>query len=1726
MAGDKFTLEIFADTSAAESALKRFAQNQKALARDLAKPQTAQSKVTAPQILGGAREAGQLSRQVAFAEKQGVISSEDAARYRTQIKGIVAEFKRDLASLGVEDAGAEIDKAYRNGAAQARRAFKKISESGEKLSDSQERQARATDAETRASRAATAERVKANVEASRKIREQARPGRFDGTYQDSPDISRKLYREADSLYRGAGREDQSVVEKNTEKTRAETAGIKAEREAARQTEEATAEQRILDEKEQAATRKAIAAKLLKVKTDLAAAVDPEVQAAQTERARLNALNRNRASTAVAVDPQVQQALTDRLAAQKISKSTANAEALARPAVVKAMYEEAVQRQITSNDIRASRAVNKEVTESAVRMKGAQDAQTRQIRKNLIAQQRAGGAGTLFQRGYSRLTGQPPLDAPTGGQFFGRKLATTAGYGITAAASYAVVGGIAKSIKEAEELDRVMNDIGFQLDSFRDREDIKFDIPSTDQVRGQILQIARDTGLAADEVGRVAFQLQGAFGGDVVRSMRETAAAAEFVRITGQSLEETVDAFTALTQSFEDGQLSARDFGDTAFGLQERFGVLAKEIQAFAADLAPVAAATGFTVQELEALGAAAQKFSGRSGSQLAEAFGRIIPQVQERAGEFIGLFRDTPGLRQFSDELTNAFSSNDIQGVFQVLIEAYGQMSGAQQSLIVDMLGGRREAAALIGVLENGDEILKEWNNTFNDTGKQSERFTAFNQTLNQQLAKFGEQLTQLGIDIFESGFKDLLEFILASGGQVVGLLGQLTGAFGALNGAIPGGYGDAFEGLPGKILAVVAAMKLLQAASKTALAGRLAGAVPFAGGGGLGSTISRGFLTQANQGLAAQRATQALGYYGPPIPAPILQSAYQGGTAPQPPTTIRGAINDQGVRATGRAAAQNTAAGIRKGFENNKGVLIATGLIIGASIIDSIAEQVQETAIRNAQAEFEGLSERLASGGTLSDSERRRLERAKYGVDNQTAQELQDARTLANIPGIGYLTGKPALALSGSDLQTEAEQTEARRILNAQTSGTLQQQIDQIAEAGLLGVQDGLQVFASEDGTLDASDEINTDEIRQIIDKAAAGGELNTQEQQIYDYILMLSEKGFQGVQAIVDLFNGTQEEQNFGTATQTLEAVTARYEAGDASRGEYMAALARAASGARELIDAGAATDEQMVTSLEAIEKFRQEVSQALLSSIELANQYRAIRTGNEDPARLASQLLTAIGSGDLNAEDTKTAVDQYFAAQRELLQLRIDAADSVAEANRIARRGIANSPVARAAAIGAQLELDPQFQAFFENLGDGAALGLGGLEQFSEDVSDLMIAWGIGAKEAALIAINGAIDLAQAGLEAAAASGAGTAGFEVAVRALQELKRSRRALLNGDLDSVSPEDPDRTRAEVQDAEEEAASRALDAMDSRFALMESLTEDPVALAEIAVRRAREALRLADTPTEIRNAQAELNNAQTALRHSIEDVYDSQFELLESTTEDPVKLARYALQRAQEELRRAQATGDQAAINRALAAINEANRGVRSALQEAFDAQTSLLIAIADAAGNTVRSARLALQQAQRDLRRLRDQDAGTAAIRNARAQVVASQAGVRDALLARRQDHYQFLYDMGRITTGQLVSYLQSLLSIPDLTRQQIQDIQLQIRNLRQELGQDFQFNLPTELALPTLFEVRRADQSGGRNFTDNRQVTINVEVGSNVDLAALESVLAANVGANVNGTIPRRY
>lgn len=1504
--------------------------------------------------------------------------------------------------------------------------------------------------------------------------------------------------------------------------------------------EATASAAAAAEQEAIARREAAVAKEVAART--------ERKAVLTER-----------DTLLASDPAF-------LAAERAAAEAAAAKkAAVRDATAESRHRNALNAKIATEEQRAF--VDNQLTSTAEGREVVYQRELERVRlQRLRAEKRAAIRAadspppTFFQRASARLRGGDPLDQKPLGQFLGGKALTTVGFAASSIALFGLVGGLTSAVKEAEELERVFNNIEFQLDSLGQSDRI-------DEVSQSLRQLARDAGIGAAEAARVFFQFQGAFSGDTTRALRETASAVELVRITGLSLEETVDAFTALTQNFEDGNLTIREVGDTALGLQERFGVLADQTISFAADLAPVAEAAGFTVQELEALGASAQKFSGRSGSSLAEAFGRIIPQVQANASALIGLFQSIPDLQSQVPDLSRAFAVGDIQQVFEVLIRNFDRLNAVQQNQVVALLGGRREAAALIGVLENGGQILNEWSGNIDDSGKQAERFSRLQETMSQRLARFSETLKLLGVAIFEAGLQDFFKDVISLGGEVASALTIIGQAVATVNAA--------FGGLPGKILLAVAALKGIQAIAASGIGQRIGGLLPSVGAGAGGGAVGLSSLFLSSPSRLALAGTASAN--------PLSDSLRL--------------IRAQGFTETGQAVAQNVSRGVREGYERNKGLVNAAAALVAFQLIDSFFTRLNAEAEQQGLDRFQGIRRSLEQGN-LSDAQRARLASQATSFSPGNSRFINDVGQIPLVGGIlsGFSAKAAELTTGVNPVEEQAAINESRRILNSQIADDLVTQINAIRDAGFLGNRDEFGRLLENNiaitsttpgnrllGEAAKSVDIAPDELLRIAEKAASGGVLSDEEQQIF----------FQAQAAFADFYAnnaafqaaaaGTADDPRYREATLTLEQATATFEGGDLSAGQYAKALRAVAEGARLQILAGVDDAERLKELYGQVNAYKDFVSQNLVEQLDLLNSLRSLRTGRDDLQGQASSLRALINSGSLNSEDLASSLTQFLELQQQIIDKRVAAADSAEEAARIAQRGIAVPKDIRVALVLQQLNDNLNFGEFADGIAADFEKNVDGIGDFNQQTAQLIVEQGLSARDARLLILDKLIAQTQA-LIAALPEGKIDADLKGRLAALQQ-ERRRTSNFKAD---VPVEDVNRVRGEQNQANSDAEDRAREIQDARFALLEAQAgDDPIASARIGVQRARAALAAAgndkaailqaradlinaqntlrdaensliesrfdlaaafaaDDPAEVArlaiakaqfqlgsatnegeriSAQIAIVNAQRELRQAVEDIFDSQFELAGAlVANDPVKAAQVELAKANAAVERAKNAAER---NRALAQRISAQRQLQDALNDVINSQVDVAIALADVAGNTVESAQLALKLAVQKLRQLQSSGAGQADLNRARSDVINAQGAVRDALLSDRQSYFQFLFDMGRITTGQLIEYLQSLLDIPNLTRQQVRDIQLQIKQLRDELGQDFQFNLPANLALPTAYQVQRVDQSGSlAAVTDNRQVNIEVSVNSNVDLAELERVLTTAVRTPVTGIVQRRY
>jgi len=275
--------------------------------------------------------------------------------------------------------------------------------------------------------------------------------------------------------------------------------------------------------------------------------------------------------------------------------------------------------------------------------------------------------------------------------------------------------------------------------------------------------------------------------------------------------------------------------------------------------------------------------------------------------------------------------------------------------------------------------------------------------------------------------------------------------------------------------------------------------------------------------------------------------------------------------------------------------------------------------------------------------------------------------------------------------------------------------------------------------------------------------------------------------------------------------------------------------------------------------------------------------------------------------------------------------------------------------------------------------------------------------------------------------------------------------------------------------------------------------------------------------------ADQQVRAAQAALRDASYALFSSEI-----AGEDPLAQARVAEALAKEQLKDARG-----AVERANAQVNlnNAQRALADAMQEARYSMYSLRQSELQAMDDEVGAAQVAAELARQQLNDAISRGAGTATINNLRAQVITADKQARDTVINEKLDEYKWLLDMGQITQSQYVRYLESLQSTLAPGSKQFKDLALTIKQLKDGISGDLQANLPTSLTLPTLYEVRRFNQTGansggatsaGIGYQDNRQVSVEFNInGADPDVtsqvvAAMEDVL----GVNRSGYGQRRF
>lgn len=326
------------------------------------------------------------------------------------------------------------------------------------------------------------------------------------------------------------------------------------------------------------------------------------------------------------------------------------------------------------------------------------------------------------------------------------------------------------------------------------------------------------------------------------------------------------------------------------------------------------------------------------------------------------------------------------------------------------------------------------------------------------------------------------------------------------------------------------------------------------------------------------------------------------------------------------------------------------------------------------------------------------------------------------------------------------------------------------------------------------------------------------------------------------------------------------------------------------------------------------------------------------------------------------------------------------------------------------------------------------------------------------------------------------------------------------------------------LRDAQSNKVQAVRDIEDAQMAWAEVLAgDDPVAQnaakmqqAQVNLLRARQDKdpgSIIRGEQEVFKLQKEGEKNQQAILASRLDVQAAIFE------KDPVKSAQIALQQAEAAV--ANAEGEQAK-NEAEAARIRASRSLEDALSGLIESRANLAIAYADAAGDTVRSAEIAVEEAQRKLDEATAGGAAEGEVNQLTGALATANANLFRTRLSEDQETIDYMKEMGQITVSQALEGYRALLARTQEGTDEYRSLMRAIKSLEDEAGTDFQFNLPTTLGLPTLYEARRTTQSMGQGigYQDNRNVVVAINVNGAQDPAAVAAQVSDALQSSLRG------
>lgn len=1363
-----------------------------------------------------------------------------------------------------------------------------------------------------------------------------------------------------------------------------------------------------------------------------------------------------------------------------------------------------------------------------------------------------GPPTAYQRISARLRQRPgeplidPASQQKAGQFLGQKAFTTAGFALSGAVLFGAVNGIQELVAEGSKLEVTLSQIEAQFKQVGDGAEF-------DGFRQTIIDISKETGELGSEVALVGMQFKGAFGG-TANAAKETEAAVKLAKVAGLSLREVTDQLTSAALAYDVG---ISRIGDNAIALQEQTGVLAKETINFVSQVGETGKAAGLSIEEVGAIAAIAQQTSGKSGAALSENLNRVLTSVQDNAVKIIGFYDSIPELAPKTDDIAKALGQGRTGDVFLEIQKDYDKLGKGARNTVLELLGGARNAQAIVGVLANESGYVKALSAQFESAGKTTEYFNNLQATLSTTIERLTATFKGLGEELLRGGVSEVLQGFLKALQSIGQAAGFVFSQFAKLNRGL--------GGFPIRLavgLVVLRQMQRLLLTTVPLLSG-LGSASAGAGAGGLFSKIGNALdprKAQAYGGLQTPGTGIADAFTGKQFEASVTSSAVQWTAAvAESAAILRGGV----AAGAGQKAVAGSVGAFPPGYLQTPGnVVRAPGATygpapgIGTGPLNQ-AEQKSQSRNLGTGALLASIGGSLAIGGIFAGVQlyQSARQKAKAEVDKVTEEflrkDLKDQEQAINeLEGSGggqteigqtVILGTPLgdgtkridnLKQALLKTKTEniyvpvAEELAKRRKANLDLDEAIRTLLDTSKENTLANVAVTLgALFVSPTiagGALDIANAGSADAhgltLNELIVKAK---EEPKKYGKILNRVLKGLAKQFPDLKPLIkdiqkniaEAVDGTTEvERDANQATLDAEQAQSLYEAGLIGYEKYVEALRARNRANRKAVTGSRGNPERLqeIQIKQAKEladegKFlSEEVQTRTEGNIQYNERFNGGTRAQGVDAKVASLRDPRVTDPGVINDIVEGIIDD----QQVLLKARIDNAKTAAEKLAIARAGISLPAEVGNAILRVQIKtLDETWRNFLDSA------FARGLVPIGQDVARFVID---GANAANVTVKQFTLQLAQT----------------------EVLKREAFARFQKSLYRAGYIDKDKRDAAVGSAQTARDYRNSLAGAEDYAAPTNLSTPADDVAGYQRDAADEAAEAAKKAAEDAKKAAE---DAADLQKRINEAYDALFNA--QNARNPVALALRGIATANRHVTEA---ADEAERINALAERVQADHQLEDAIIAIEDSRANLALAYANAGGRTVEAATIGLQQARKQLQRLQSQGAEEAALNDARSQVASAEANLRDVDLAEKQATIDFNLETKKISTAQAISQYQALLSSADLllyTEAEKRDLIRKILQLKQGVSQDLQYNIPTELKVPTLYEVRRFLQTGGNisagrvggeagsvgdvNNIDNRQITVTLNTNDPQSAQrAVNQIVDALNQPPVYGTAPRRY